>query len=243
MTDAAPREQLTELLAPGLAAYCTRTGVDPGRWRGGTLSEHEAAGFLRAVEAGIVVLDLDAAVCTMPDLGVTVGGKRYQLYMTYAGGAANPGPTTTWSWREMFDQIGFATELVLDHGWPRRGVQLEVDRLDVAAGPPESVLTNPLLAAEVKVTDTGGGGLAAMMAVFAELNGTGPAAVVGAGARNNAVAKYHSIQHLHPAVFVEAAPGVRRAHELTYLPDGTVLFTRMASVPAPADLGWDAASN
>jgi hypothetical protein len=78
----------------------------------------------------------------------------------------------------MFTQIAFASELVLDHGWPGEAVQLEVDHLDIAAGDPATVTTGPLLAAEAKVEDAGQRGLAAMMAVFAELNGTGDAALV-----------------------------------------------------------------
>jgi hypothetical protein len=76
----------------------------------------------------------------------------------------------TWSWRELFTQVAFAAELVLDHGWPDWAVLLEVDRLDVAAGDPAMLATRPLLTAEAKVADGGRAGLVAMMAVFAEPN-------------------------------------------------------------------------
>lgn len=215
-------EHLVALLAPALADYCERNSVDVARWRGRPLGDLEAVGFLRALDSGIAAVNLDTAECAI--IGLGGGAKRYQLYMAYDGGAGNPGRVVSWSWQEMFDQIAFAAELTLDHGWPRTSVHLEVDRLDVVAGPAETSRTNPLLGAEMKVTDTGGRGLAAMMAVFAELNGSGPPATVAREVRTNAESKYHCLRRLRPAVFVEVAPGVRRAHDLTYTTDEVVHF-------------------
>jgi hypothetical protein len=70
-----------------------------------------------------------------------------------------------------------------------------------------------------------------MMAVFAELSGGSPA-VVSQEARQNAVAKYRDLTRVAPAVFVEAAPGVRRSHAVQS--DGAnAIFTPMATVPGP----------
>ena len=100
-----------------------------------------------------------------------------------------------------------------------RVLELEVGALDIAAGPPGTVMTHPLLTAEAKVTDGGSKGLTAMMAVFAELNGTGPQAEVPRDTWTNAERKYRSLQLLRPAVFVEVAPE-RRAHDLEHGGDG-----------------------
>jgi hypothetical protein len=63
-------------------------------------------------------------------------------------------------------------------------VLLEVDRLDLAAGNPATLTVRPLLAAEAKVTDGGRAGLAAMMSIFGELNGTqAPVLIPHHGAR------------------------------------------------------------
>jgi hypothetical protein len=202
---------------------------------GPVLADQEAAAFLRAVDAGIARLE-PGGTCRLLGLSAMSRRQPYQLFSSYEGGAANPGTVLTWSWRELFTQIAFAAELVLDHGWPGRAVQLEVDHLDVAAGDPAMITTRPLLAAEAKVTDMGRSGLLAMMAVFAELNGTATPALVPQDVYVNAERKYGSLQKLRPMVFVEVAPGVRRAHDLEHLGDGRILFRRRGTIPCPEEL-------
>jgi hypothetical protein len=163
--------ELVRRVEADLARFAQRVGVGLDRLRGPVLDEQEAAGFLRAVDAGIVTLE-PGGVCRLTGLSAMGQRKPYQLFSSYEGGTANPGAVLTWSWRELFTQIAFAAELVVDHGWPGRSVLLEVDRLDLAAGDPAMLATRPLLTAEAKVTDGGRAGLVAMMAVFAELNGT-----------------------------------------------------------------------
>jgi hypothetical protein len=190
------------------------------------------------VDAGIVALE-PGGVCTFPGLCPTIPPKRYQLFVTYEGGHKDPGRILNWAWREMFTQIAFAAELVLDHGWPGDAVLLEVDHLDVAAGDPLTITTRPLLTAEAKMRDTGTTGLAAMMAVFAELNGAGGPTRLPKDTYQNAERKYRSLQRLRPAVFVEVASGVRRAHQLVHLADGRILFGTRATIPTPTELGFD----
>jgi hypothetical protein len=52
----------------------------------------------------------------------------------------------------------------------------------------------------------------------------------------NAERKYRSLQKLRPLVFVEVAPGVRRAHDLEHLEDGRILFRRQGTIPGPDEL-------
>jgi hypothetical protein len=228
--------ELLQRVEADLARFAERVGVDLGRWRGPVLGDQEVAGFLRAVDAGIATLE-PGGMCRLTGLSAMARRKPYQLFSTYEGGAANPGPVLTWSWRELFTQIAFAAELVLDHGWPGRAVLLEVDRLDLAAGDPAMITTRPLLTAEAKVTDGGRAGLAAMMAVFAEFNGTQAPVLVPRDVRENAARKYRSLQKLRPSVFVEVAPGVRRAHDLEHLDDGRIRFRRRGTIPSPYELG------
>lgn len=228
--------RLVRRVEADLARFAQRVGVGLDRLRGPVLDEQEAAGFLRAVDAGIVTLE-PGGVCRLTGLSAMGQRKPYQLFSSYEGGTANPGAVLTWSWRELFTQIAFAAELVVDHGWPGRSVLLEVDRLDLAAGDPAMLATRPLLTAEAKVTDGGRAGLVAMMAVFAELNGTQAPMLVSWGVHENAARKYRSLQRLRPLVFVEVAPGVRRAHDLEHLDDGRVLFRRRGTIPGPDEPG------
>lgn len=226
-------DDLFTRIADGLSTFAGRLAVDGARWRGPVLPDEEVEPFLRAVDAGLV--ELHGEVCVISGLRTGAPPKRYQLFSSYDGGLKNPGRVLTWSWREMFTQVAFAAELVLDHGWPVDGVVLEIGHLDVGAGDPATVLTAPLLAAEAKTADTGPQGLTAMMAVFAEMNGTGAVAAVPIGVHENAERKYQSLAKLRPRVFVEVAPGVRRGHRLEYLPDGRILF-RPGTVLRPAQV-------
>lgn len=219
---------------PGLLEYAYQVGCELARWRGPALSDDEACSFLRAVDAGLVEIGRDA--CVISGLGNPAKPKCYRFFSSYEGGAGNPGRVLTWSWQEMFIQIGFAAELVLDHGWLASGVVLEIGHLDVGAGDAATVSSSPLLVAEAKVVDGGPRGLAAMMAVFHELNGTGDRAELSTEIRTNADRKYRSIELLQPQFFVEVAPGVRRAHALEHAGDGQVLFHKLADVPTFDDV-------
>lgn len=212
-----------------LADFASRKGIDQSRWRGIELSQDELGAFARAVEGGIVAIEDDATV-TFPGLRTANPPKRYQLFLNYAGGKADPEPVMSWSWQEMFCQVAFAAELVLDHGWDPGGVVLEIGQLDVGAGHPDSVFERPLLLAEAKLHDAGNQGLEAMMRVFRELNGTASTAQVAKGVWTNAERKYRSLQRFRPTVFVEVAPNVRRAHRIDHRA-GELFFERLHAIP------------
>jgi hypothetical protein len=155
--------------------------------------------------------------------------------MVYEGPRRDPGQVFTWDWPEMFVQIAFAAELVLDHGWPGEGVILEFGALDVAAGDPSNASKRPELVAEAKLTDSGRRGLEAMMRVFTELSGGAPADVAK-DVYDNAVPKYRLLQALQPLIFVEVAPEVRRAHRIRVCDDVRLAFELLPLVPNRREL-------
>jgi hypothetical protein len=93
--------ELVRRVEADLARFAQRVGVGLDRWRGPVLDEQEAAGFLRAVDAGIVTLE-PGGVCRLTGLSAMGQRKPYQLFSSYEGGTANPGAVLTWSWRELF---------------------------------------------------------------------------------------------------------------------------------------------
>lgn len=214
---------LTSYLRPGQLTYQTRHGLTPGQWRGRSLSAGESHGLERAYAGGLIELDDDGTALISRFHKV----KRYQLYINYDGGTARPGRAWSWSWQEAFTQIAFAAELVIDHGWPASAVALEVDRLDVAAGP--DPVNAPALVAEAKLHDAGPAGLQAMLAVFEELRG-GPTASVSAGARANATPKYEGLLRLRPRVFVAVAPEVQYRFDVRYVDGSVTLSARLTSL-------------
>lgn len=225
MTEPDPRIRLLDLTAAGLHEFAAHIGCGVDRWNGVELSDTECAPFLRAIDHDLI--RIDGRTCEIHGIGLpTTRPKRYQLFSSYDGGAKRPGPVLNWSWQEMFTQVGFAAELILDHGWPAQSVELEVGNLDIAAGEPDTVRTAPALLAEAKIYDHGSRGLEAMMAVVAELNGTGPPARVPGDARTNAQRKYECILQLRPRCFVEVAPGVRRPHDVHYDSDAAFFTPR-----------------
>jgi hypothetical protein len=187
-------------------------------WRGPQLTAVEVAELQRGIEAGHITVDPASATITGH---FDTAKPPYQLFMGYDGGAARPGRVWSWSWREGLAQLAFASELVVEHHWQLHEVALELAHLDVDVG---TVPRNqPVIAAEVKLRDTGPQSLAAMLAVFTELAG-GPAADwVNKGDRANAVPKYQELLELRPPVFCAVAPGVRRVFTIGYDDDRALL--------------------
>lgn len=193
----------------GRETYARRNGLEEPLWRGRTLDPYEVGGLARACSTGLAAL-VDEGTALVTTFNTP---KRYQLYSQYDGGRVRPGRAWSWSWQEVFTQLAFAAELVLDHGWSPRQVALEVDHLDVGAG--KDPVRTPLILAEAKLNDSGRQGLDAMMSVFIELSG-GTTATVAAGVRSNAVPKYECLLRLRPPVFVAIAPGTRRVFDVAY---------------------------
>lgn len=193
----------------GRRHFAEHHGLQGDFWRGATISSEDARGLRRAAEAGLAQLADHGSVLVTRFRSQ----KRYRMYLHYDGGAVRPGRAWTWSWQEMFCQISFAAELVLDHGWRPEQVELEVDRLDVAAG--DDPVRRPYLLAEAKLTDGGTAGLAAMLEVFDELAGGLPAAV-SRQVRKNALPKYEGLLRLRPTTFVAVAPGIRHWFTVNY---------------------------
>lgn len=196
-------------LESGRQAFALANNLEASLWRGRQLADDETRGLVRACEAGLAAF-ADGGTTLVTCFDRT---RKYQLFVHYDGGRLKPGRAWSWSWQEAFTQVVFAVELVLDHGWAPDQVALEVDHLDVGAGP--NPRRSPLILCEAKLTDQGPQGLQAMLSVFNELAG-GSSAGVAAGVRANAVPKYAALARLRPSVFVGVAPGVRHAFDCTY---------------------------
>lgn len=211
------QEWLSRWLAAGRERFAQDHGLSENTWRGAVLAPEDARGIYRAVDAGLVSLTEDGlSLVTSFNLP-----KRYRVFRHYDGGAVRPGRAWTWSWHEMFCQISFACELVLDWGWSADQVALEVDRLDVAAG--INPVRAPALLAEAKLTAQGPAGLEAMLQLFKEMSGGSPA-LISRQARDNSRPKYEGLLRLRPTTFVAVAPGVRRWFDVAYTADGRALL-------------------
>lgn len=190
--------------------YTARQRLGPSEWRGQALSPDEVSAFRRAVENEFVTVDESDGLLLIDRFHTP---KRYRLFQTYEGGVARPGKAWSWSWREVFSQLAFACELVLDHDWATSQVALEVGSHDLGAG--SDPVNSPVLLGEAKVKVHGQSGLDGMLGVFSELAG-GPAAQVGVSVRTNATRKYTDRVRLRPSAFVAIAPGVRRVFDVIH---------------------------
>ena len=129
----------------------------------------------------------------------------------------------------MFIQLAFGCELILDHGWAPAQILLE-KHLDVAvySTPPE----HAVLLAEAK---TDARDIDYVMAVFMELSDdpTSHSEPPPKTKEENAVNKYRTLQREQPDIYVEVAPGLRRAWELSYSLDhpASVAFTTTKDIP------------
>jgi len=209
---------LTGVLGEPAAAFMTREGVTWESWRGPQLTAVEVRELRQGIDAGVITIDPAGATITGHFDSVK---PPYQLFMGYDSGASRPGRVWSWSWREGLSQLAFAAELVLEHGWQPHEVALELAHLDVGVGP--APRQRPVIAAEVKLRDSGPQSLAAMLAVFAELAGGRPATWVNKGDRANAVPKYEELLQLRPPAFCAVAPGVRRIFDIDYDRDRAML--------------------
>ena len=126
-TDSAAVRRLWTLLeerAPGFARV--KDGVESTeivRPRRG-LHDDEASSFLRAVEAGLRVVD-DAGYVTLPTVRPKVPVGRYALF-SRSGTAMSIN-------LEYLIQIGTTAELVVDHGWSPARIGFERGEFDAVA--------------------------------------------------------------------------------------------------------------
>lgn len=207
-------------MAPGRTAYMGEVGAD--HWVGTELSDDEVESLWRAVQAGLVALSADEQGLRLA--GFPPADKQWRLYGHWEQNAY-------WSWQEMFVQLAFASELVLDHHWPPVQVKLEVG-LDIAV----TDANNYVLLAEAKRSVDE---LAYVFSVMTEMSADPLAhrSPKPKSKEENAARKYIALQHYQPSVYVEVAPNVRRAWNLDYCSgpaDGPqVMFEPRADIPVP----------
>ena len=117
-------ERLGRLLrgwADGFAAQRADVASPRLVWPRRGLGADEAGSFLRAVEAGIAVVD-DGGYVTLPAVRPKKPEGRYALLARSGDGVSVN--------LEYLIQVGATAELVLDHGWPSGAVDFERGEFD-----------------------------------------------------------------------------------------------------------------
>jgi hypothetical protein len=139
-------DALWELLTARAAGFASvRTGVVSAtvrRPRRG-LRHDEAASFLRAVDAGVAVVD-DAGYVTLPGVRQKTPVGRYALF-------SKDGPGVSVN-LEYLIQIGATAELILDQGWSAQDVDFERGEFDALGYDAHGGV---ILAMEAKARPTG----------------------------------------------------------------------------------------
>jgi hypothetical protein len=85
------------------------------------LHADEASSFLRAIDAGVAVVD-DAGFVNLPTVRAKNPTGRYALFSTLGGGVSLN--------LEYVIQVGAVAELILDHEWPGERLDFERDEFD-----------------------------------------------------------------------------------------------------------------
>ena len=109
------------------AQFGTRMGIDLRLGRRGLLAD-ESASFLRAFDAGLLVLDETGGV-RVKGCRPKPGGGRYSLFSANRYG----GDFYVSLNLEYLIQLGATCELVAFHGWPGADVEVEVGEFDALA--------------------------------------------------------------------------------------------------------------
>jgi hypothetical protein len=131
-----------EQLASGFArdrGLATATLIRPSR----RLLADESASFLRAVEAGFILVD-PSGFFTLPHVRAKTPRGRYALFSKNGDGVALN--------LEYLVQAGATAELVFDHGWPASDVDFERGEFDALTHGPDGRVA---LAMEAKARMTG----------------------------------------------------------------------------------------
>ncbi len=155
-----PIDELTSLILQRLVRYCAATPlaeIHKFRWTAPSAvrqpipSEREAIAFLRGLDAGLIEVD-EVGRVTYPGAAVR---PPWPMPFFFRSSSTKPG-TPVGFWWELLTQTMAYVELILDFGWPRELVGLDVfqDRFDVGAFTDPS-LTQLHLAAEAKPSDPG----------------------------------------------------------------------------------------
>lgn len=164
---AAPLDRAAERLSTLLAGWADQFGVErlgaPGlELRPGSrgILADEAASFLRALDAGLVEVDLLGGVTVLGCRRKPVGG-RYSLFSANR----NSGDPYVSLNTEYLIQVGAACELAAFHGWKPADVEIEVGEFDAIA----HIGGRVVLTMEAKARIEGPDSLSGLWAAFVQL--------------------------------------------------------------------------
>lgn len=163
-------------------------------WIGSTLTEEESILLLQGFEAGLISYDEAQGRLVLEGFAPDplCRPKSYQVF-----GASNK--NAHWMWREMFIQIGFGIELMLEAGWPGKLIAFETKGFDVVADP-----ENPVIMAEAKQK------AADLDEQFKVLSNEGK------GGKPTDANRYADIQAHRPHMYAAVAWSTRRYYFINY---------------------------
>ena len=198
-------QQFESLIADSRRRYMESVGAEV--WTAEPVTVEEAELLFRGFESKLIVFDNDDGRLRLEAFAPhpNTGTKSYQLFGNYRKSAY-------WMWREMFIQIGFGIELVLDWNWPAHLVAFETKGFDIVAAP-----AAPTIMAEAKVKAED---LDEQFRVFSEY---------GKGGSQTNANRYVDLKTHQPSMYAAVALGTRRYYEIKQL-DESLRFNR---VPEP----------
>jgi hypothetical protein len=190
------------------------------------LSEGEAAGFLRALDAGVLEM-VKGEDGQETGLSRLIGYRAYYCYpVLFRPVKTEPGVQL---WREWLTHASTAARLHLDFGYPRQVLAIEEDSFDIVV---HGRHNEPFIAVEVKKSDVE---LEGMLTRLLELSRTrfDPSCGEKLG---NADKKYRGLLAMQPAIFYAVSPGKEAVFDVSYSHDpATALFLHRESLPMFAD--------
>lgn len=213
--------EFTQLIEHWAARFANDGGVArvdlPHDWH-----PDEADGFLRALEASIVVVDDASTRCQLPRVHRAAGNPTQPRLLKVTNGRLY------WPWREYVIQVGALTSLVLDYGWPVELVGLDPrsgSALDVAGYSSVARDAKMIVAGETKKTAR------ELERLLVEINRASADGLHAVDLGDlDGHKKYRAMLVERAPYFWAVAPGVRRAFEVTYR-DGAAILREVPDLP------------
>lgn len=181
----------------------------------------EAEWFLRAMDAGIVVVS-DTGYCSFPGIH-RHGTKPTEAFLFSSN-------TGKFSWREYITQVGSLARLEFEYGWPR--LQLGLDpkdwKFDCAGfAAPES--ERMLLAVETKKSAKELRKTLKELELVSTMSSENK--LYSPARKTDGLKKYQGLQKEKPLYLLMIAPGLKVALKLVYPHDDVVLLERIEVLP------------
>jgi hypothetical protein len=188
----------------------------------GDFHPDEAAGFFRALNAGIVSVS-DSGRCTLPTVHrATARPTEPCLFSRRRDGSIYL------AWREYITQVGAVASLILDYGWPTSLVALDPRTLEFDVGGFASPARDAwmVVAGETKKTQRELDRLMVQIDAASRSADMSVRQTVTDGQK-----KYRGILKERPKYFWAVAPGARRSFRVIY-ERNSVFLDEMADLPS-----------